>query len=232
MTPTFHLGIEDMEPNNWVAWVFELPGCYSRASTREDTIEIAPAAIQELLERLRQSSLLKMDPPSDFEINISEEFRSIPYSPDYLVNAFFENDQIPLSVPDIIFGTHVLNLNRRELLSIAAHLPQNVLEKNIDGEVQKSIRGILRHIGTAEWWYWDRLGLTFPRTERPDDIFNLLDMVRQYTLEHISDLVGSTEKTTCSGEDWSPRKLLRRAIWHERVHTLQITRYLKSMSSN
>lgn len=229
MTATFHLGIEDMEPGNWVAWIFEFPGCYSRSSNREAAIKLAPDAIKSLTKKLRQAGLLTFEMPLDFNVITAEEFRAFPSSADYLVNAFFDHDKIPLSGFDVIYGAGILGLNRKELLSIVVDLPQAILDRHLEGEVQKTIRGILRHIGTAEWWYWDRMGLAFPREKRPDDIFELLDKIRGFTIERLPDLLGNTQLTTCSGEAWSARKLLRRAIWHEHVHTAQIARYLKSL---
>jgi len=224
-----HLDVEDMEPGNWVAWVFEFPGCYSRATTREEAIKAIPNTVEELFARLSKLGLVEFEISPPFEIVIAEEFRSFNSSPDYLVNAFFENDRIPLSEKDIEYARSLLGLNRHELLSIISELPAAILDRQIAGEVQQNIRGIVRHIATAEWWYWDRFSMAFPRSERPDDLFELLEKIRNYTLQRLPELIGSTQTEVRSGEEWSPRKLLRRAIWHERVHTLQIVRYLRNI---
>jgi len=225
----FHLGIEDIEPGNWVAWVFEFPGCYSRGATREDAIRLAPDAIRELLARLKNVGFSTYDSSIPFRISIQEEFRAYSTPPDYLINAFFLNDQIPLIESDIQYGQVVLNMNRGELLESVGELSKERLDQTITGEVQKNISGILRHIGTAEWWYWDRLGMAFPRAERPEQLFELLRLVRAFTLRNLPDLAGKIQTRVCSGELWSPRKLLRRAIWHERIHTLQIARYCRNL---
>lgn len=221
-----HLGIEDIEPNNWVAWVLELPGCYARGATRELALALVPPVVDELLDRLSTTDFRLSNIVPPFSFAIEEEFRAIPSGPDYLVNAFFRNDSIPLKSSDIAYAAGVFNLNRIELQAIISGLTGVALDREIAGEAQKTIRGIIRHIGTAEWWYWDRLGLAFPREERPHDIAQLLPRVREYTLQRLPELVGSKLITERSGERWSPRKLLRRAIWHERVHTLQIARYI------
>jgi predicted RNase H-like HicB family nuclease len=225
-----NLGVEDLEPRNWVAWVFEVPGCYARASTRGEAISSVPGALEEMLARLRQAEFLAFDgyrPPIDFVI--AEEFRAFQSSPDYLVNAFFENDRIPLTVGDIVYARCLLDLNRRELLSVVSDVPVAARDKSIPGEAQQNINGILKHIGTAEWWYWDRLDMAFPRQERPDELFDLLTRVRDFTFTQLLGLVGDVRTTVRSGEQWSPRKVMRRTIWHERVHSLQIARYLKTL---
>jgi len=223
----FHAAIEDMEPGNWVAWVFEYPGCYARASTRDQALGLVPQVIEELLVRLRQAAFLPDNESPEINVAVAEEFRAFQSTRDYLVNAFFDNDRIPLTENDIKYAHCVLGINRNDLLAVIDGLLQNDLSREIQGEVQKNIGGILRHIGTAEWWYWDRLGLAFPRQDRPVDIGTLLATIREFTIKHLPELVGSTLIKTCSGEEWSPRKLLRRTIWHERVHTLQVKRYIE-----
>ncbi|SYZ72320.1 conserved hypothetical protein [Candidatus Zixiibacteriota bacterium] len=222
----YHLGIEDIEPGNWVAWVFELPGCYARGATREEAVERAPAAVSELLKRSKGAGYPVPDDSTPPEIEISEEYRSFKCPPDYIVNAFFEDDKRPLTDADIAYAFPVLNLNRETLLAAVSSLPDSTLYREIPGEVQKNVAGILRHIGTAEWWYWDRLKLAFPREERPPELFELLEKVRNFTMKQLPGLTGSRQSAVCSEEQWSPRKLLRRAIWHEHVHTRQIIRYL------
>lgn len=225
----YRLGVEDMEPGSWIAWVFDLPGCYSPASSREQAIESAPAAIEEMLSRLDRAGIEIEHHLPPIEVNVVEEFRSFPSSPDYLVNAFFEDDKLPLTNDNVEYGRCVLEMNRRELLAIIDDIPEEILEKTITGEVQTNLRGIINHIGTAEWWYWDRLGLIFPREQRPREMKQLLTVIRDFTITHLPDLVGSDMTTVHSGETWSPRKLLRRTIWHERAHTIQIIRYLNEI---
>ena len=134
---------------------------------------------------------------------VAEEFRVFRSSPEYIVNAFFENDKITLTDKDTEHTRSLLALNRHELLSLVSGLPAATLDRPIPNEVQQNIRGILRHIDPAEWWYWDRLGLAFPRSDRPDDVLEMLNKVRDHTLEHLPEFIGGTQTKICSGEQWS-----------------------------
>jgi hypothetical protein len=80
----------------------------------------------------------------------------------------------------------------------------------------------LKHVGGAEWWYLDRLGLAFPKAEVPADPFERLQAVRSHLTQVLPGLAGSREVRGVDGELWSPRKLLRRAAWHERDHVAHI----------
>jgi hypothetical protein len=96
-------------------------------------------------------------------------------------------------------------------------LSEAKLNQTYPGE-RWSINGILNHLGSAEWWYLDRLGLAFPRAQVPEEPLAWLDTVRKrfnstlYKLSDVKRVVG------VDGEFWSPRKLLRRSLWHERDH--------------
>ena len=85
-----------------------------------------------------------------------------------------------------------------------------------------TIRGILDHIGKAEFWYLDRLDLARSQDELPSEPGERLNMVRQQLLTTLPKLAGSSQVVGVDGEFWSPRKLLRRAVWHERDHTAHI----------
>lgn len=80
------------------------------------------------------------------------------------------------------------------------------------------IRGIVNHIGSAEWWYLNRLGLAFARAELPGEHTERLWKVRACLLEALPTLVGVEKVAGREGELWSLRKMLRRALWHERDH--------------
>jgi len=91
-----------------------------------------------------------------------------------------------------------------------------------------NINGILRHIGAAEWWYQDRIRYPFPEDERdmPTDPFERLAVVRDHFNPLRSKLDGEDKVIGLEGEIWSPRKVLRRALWHERDHTEHIRKLL------
>lgn len=49
--------------------------------------------------------------------------------------------------------------SRMDLLDLLATIPQVLREKKFADEPW-NILGIVKHIGSTEWWYLDRLGLT------------------------------------------------------------------------
>jgi hypothetical protein len=69
--------------------------------------------------------------------------------------------------------------------------------------------------------------MAFPGDQLPSEPGERLDMVRTQMVEILPSLAESKLVVGIEGEFWSPRKLLRRAVWHERDHTFHIRNLLK-----
>jgi hypothetical protein len=87
--------------------------------------------------------------------------------------------------------------------------------------------GILKHVAGAEWWYCDRMGLVaFDWSSLPEDPLKALEVSRANTVLRLPELADDSRIVELVGERWSGRKVLRRALWHERDHTEHIRKLL------
>jgi len=209
----YAVGVEDMEPDHWVAWVFAHPGLTGKGNTPAEAV----ASLRMVLK--------------DGDIQVTEQFRAYPSQedPDYLVNAFFEDDKRPLTRDEVRTALDELEISRQELLLLVSRVPLDVLAQSIPGETFGSVQGILRHIARAEWWYCDRLAVAPAGVPFPEDPFAALVVSRDNTRARLPTLVGDERITTLVGETWSARKVLRRTLWHERDHTQHITQRLSEL---
>jgi len=149
---------------------------------------------------------------------IDEDFEKGPGKP-YAVNAWFHEDWKPLTRAEGRRAAALLQWAREDLLAALAGLTAAELDAERPGE-RWSIRGIARHVANAEWWYLERLGLAgVERAALPEDVLERLAAVRARLLHVLPDLEGLDLVVGRNGEFWSPRKLIRRALWHERDHT-------------
>ncbi len=221
----YHLGVEDMEPHHWIAWVFDLPGCYSSAQTQDGAVLLAPARIAEFFDwRARRG---RPSPLADENIQtqVLEVFHAYADKddPQYIVNAFFADDRRPLKPDEIDDALWLLEQTRADLLAVVQPLSPARQKKRIPADERfKTIGGILRHVAWGESWYFDRLGLAFAREDMPKDPFEALQKVRAHTIAMLPGLAGNSQVVERSSELWSARKVVRRAIWHERDHTQHI----------
>jgi predicted RNase H-like HicB family nuclease len=101
----YALALEAMEGDHHIAWVLDLPGCFSSARTQAEAVAGAPGAIRAHLEWLRSCGrparsvhspgmALDGEPIQTQVVEVFQSFLS-PENPDYIVNAFFEDDPAP-----------------------------------------------------------------------------------------------------------------------------------------
>jgi predicted RNase H-like HicB family nuclease len=230
----FLIGMENGDENRSVAWVLGYPGCFAYGPSPEAAFASAGPAIQEYHEWILSQGEESWVDVEDPQIQLDETWNVFCTSDEYervdqgyAINAWFFHDWKPLTEEDIECGLKLLAWSRADLLSVVSGLDQQTLDKKYPNE-RWNIAGIVRHVAGAEWWYLDRLGLAFPRSVLHDDMYERLAKVRTYFNDILPTLAGSLRVVGTDAEFWSPRKLLRRAVWHERDHTQHIRKLLDS----
>jgi predicted RNase H-like HicB family nuclease len=216
----YRVAVEDIEPDHWVGWVLDLPGCFSAASSEAEAITQAPAAIDAYYAWLARHDTALPVAAGPAEVRVAEIFYAFsrPDEPDYLVNAFFADDRRPLSYWEVAGGLRLLAWTRQEL--------EQVIRQATPEQLAGSAGGLLNHISTAENWYFSRLGLALDRERLPAGPVERLVAVRDNSRSQLGQLTGDERVTQLKGEQWSARKVLRRTLWHEQDHTRQLRRLL------
>lgn len=203
----------------WIAHVPDLPGCFGTSENREQAIQAIPGAVEAYFtwcegHGLRVSGL-------SGPMVVAEVIRTWESEDGYEVNAFFASDRPALIADELPQFELLLAATRADLLRAVEGLDQDNLTREFPEE-RWSIAGILMHVARAELWYLDRMALAFPNTKLPGEHFECLAKVREYMLANLPALAKRTGVVTLSGETWSARKVMRRALWHERDHTEHI----------
>jgi hypothetical protein len=228
----FNIGLETEFEGRTMAWVLGHPGCFAYGEDEMEALGAMPDAIQAYTRWVgshtdhnwlpdKQPCFHVADTWDCYTIGEGYEIQKEGYE----VNAWFLDDWKPLAAEEVARGLLVLAWQRVELLETLKDLSDEVLERRYQGE-RWNISGILRHIAAAEWWYMDRLGLVFSRHEMPVEPFERLEKVRNHLIQILPGLVGTKQVLGIDGEFWSPRKLLRRAAYHERDHIDHIRKLL------
>jgi hypothetical protein len=222
----YQLGVEEFEPDHWIAWVFEHPGCYSIGQTRTESIGNAGASIAAYHHwvGLNDPAHNLEDPYID--THVVESFDVKTASDGSRPNALFEDDRQPLKAEDIARTLELLQWTRRDLLAVLDRVPAEKWKDSPTGNSKESVQNIVKHIGAAEWWLMDRLGLGFAKEEVPGDPRERLEKARAQVIKRFPELAGNDQVLKVEGEEWTGRKLARRVVWHERDHTHQIEKLL------
>ena len=216
-----------------IAWALEHPGCFAYGKDGDSALANLPDAFRAYATWIGQHEpawissdkieLRLEDTWQDY--NIDESYDRNEKSDYYMVDAWFRHDWKPLTAVDVQRGLKMLAWSRADLLKTVKGLSDEKLNQTYLGE-RWNINGILKHVGGAECWYLDWLGLALPREQIPDEPFARLKVSRARLNEKLTTLKGSKQVVGVDGEFWSPRKLLRRALWHERDHTVHIQKLI------
>ncbi len=230
------VGMENNNDNHSIAWALEHPGlfAYGRDGREAEANFEQAARDYAVWIEAHGSSWLRSEA---VQVRVEESFDAYFLDRAFelaeqgkhasMVESFFRYDWKPLTAADIEFALKLLAWSRQDLLDTIDGLSERKLNETYDGE-RWSINGILKHIGGAEWWYQERIGHPYPEIENdlPEDARQRLGVTRAHFNALLPKLEGVQQVIGLEGELWSPRKTLRRALWHERDHTVHIRKLL------
>jgi hypothetical protein len=227
------VGVENNMDGRSLAWALDFPGCFADGPDATTSLVRLPQRLLAYETWVGSHTGQPWFILGDFDIRLVEawdgyfinnDLEVIESGDGIEVNAWFRDDWRPFTAEETSRGAQLLSWTRADLQALVKDLSEDVLDKTYPGE-RWSINGILRHIANAEWWYLSRIGLT-EGANWPKDTHARLKAARDRLVEALPDLAGSKIVTGIDGELWSPRKLLRRILWHERDHTGHIARLL------
>jgi uncharacterized damage-inducible protein DinB len=117
-------------------------------------------------------------------------------------------------------------ISRQELVDLVKELPEETLDRKLDNN-PPSIREILCRIAEADLWYTERL------KRWPEAPLFRLAATRGVALERLRALSEAdlNNFTIYDGKKWTPRKVMRRILEHERERIQQIRALLAARQS-
>lgn len=223
------------------AFVPECSGCWVFGRTPERALEKVKVGIEEWFEWLKRHGEKIPAEASKFAVEVGEILR-VNYNP---VEAgkpepLFWSEVAPIRSNEIARTIRLLGYSRSDLLSLVSGLGNEILDWQPSGK-PRTIRNTLKHIGFVEWWYITRLDVELP-AKFPKNVFNLLNYTRKIVIDYLQDFpkekrsgvfqpkrdVGRRAKI-CNL--WTARKVLRRLVDHERLHTRYIEKVLQMYKS-
>jgi uncharacterized damage-inducible protein DinB len=225
------VAVENNNEDRSIAWALDLPGCFAYGSNETEALIRIPQAIlafKNWLDGYSETSWLK--DLGDFDIRLVETFNrhflNKAYEPDESgeleVSAWFHHDWLPLTDTEIEQALQAVTWAHNDLKELVSPLDNAQLDLKLP-EQRWSIRGILRHVANAEWWYLDRLNLANERKDQlPEDVFARMQATLDNLYSTLPEQVGNENVRGREGEFWSPRKVLRRSAWHALDHCQHI----------
>jgi len=195
-----------------VAHVPALPGAAARGKTVEEAKEAIRVAIGEYLSLLRDVG--EPVPKASEDVHLEfEEVNTTTFLTDY--------DALRPNEMETLFRW--MAISRQELMDLVKGLPEDALKWKSD-EDTLSISEIICHMAEADLWYTERL------KQWPEAPLFRLAATRGVALERLRALseADRARATIFEGQEWTPRKVMRRMLEHEREHITQLRKLVEA----
>lgn len=217
-------------------FVQELPGCYSRSPSLDEAVAKAPLKIREFLDWLKGHGEDIGESDYEIETETSEIVRG--NWPVHLGDsqALFKADLRPLEGEEIKRCIRFIRYAREDFMDLYSRAPKDAQEWKPDPSTPRHIKRIAEHVADVDLFYLERL-----RARRFEDWpLGFLEASNELTIMRLSNL--SEDEMNCAvsyhppggwtgttePEGWTARKVLRRFIWHDRLHTSTARKLLRS----
>ena len=206
-------------------YAVDLPGAFTRGENLSAAIAKMPAEIKSYL-------AWKGDPVPDLiEIVIAEEKESELDIRDADSDAIFDNEKASLTREEYE-GLKALALrSAKDFQALYESIPDkdaelSPLRKTFYGQVPHTAREMYEHTKNVNAYYFGEIGVD---TDNDGDIFAC--RLRGFdTLEAQPDFLHMPVIEGNYGEFWSLRKMLRRFIWHDRIHAKAMWRMARMIN--
>jgi hypothetical protein len=232
----------EVGPDATGAFVPDCPGCWVFGRTKESALKKVRSAVVDWIEWLRRQGgeipysgrNLRVDLRRQIEIEVAEMMQ-VAYNPAKAgkPEPLFWSEVLPVKKDDIRRTIKLMDYSRKDLRNLVSNLTKEQLNFKPPGQ-PRTIKNCLKHIGYVEPWYINRLNIELPENY-PKDVFEFLNYTREIVVNSLSDIhrekmrevFQPTKYKSPTCDLWTARKVLRRLVDHERLHTRYIQKVLK-----
>ena len=199
--------------NDTLLYANNFPGAFTRGASKEE-------AILKMPEEIRRFQLWKGEtPPHDYEIEIVQEKKSDLQIKDADSDVLFTIEDSPLTVEEYHFLKLLALKSANDFYTLYSSFPDKhksalPWRKTFYGSVPRTAEEMYQHTKNVNEYYFSEIGV---KSDNEGTIFSC--RARGFeTLENIAGYLSLDTVTGSYGEQWSVRKVLRRFIWHDRIH--------------
>lgn len=224
----------EVGPDGTGAFVPECPGCWVFGRNPERALEKARNAVTGWFSWIEKHGESVPVRSTVIEVEVAEVLK-VDYNP---VKAgkpepLFWSEIPPVKKEDIMRTVHLMTYSREDLLNLVSNLDRETLNWKPPNE-PRTIRNCLKHIAFVEPWYITRLNITVSWTF-PRNVFDLLKATREVAIKNLRTLRREKRSGVIQPEEdlspicnlWTARKVLRRLVDHEVLHTKYIEKVLR-----
>ena len=194
-------------------YAVDFVGAYTRGETLEAAVRKMQAEICSYLKWCGKKAVTSMD------IVIIEEKVSELAICDADSDVLFESEKAPLTAEEYIKLKALALKSAQDFLALYDSVPDKNAtaapeRKTFYGQVPRTANEMYEHTKNVNTYYFAEIAV------KADHDGNIYECRKRgfEALESNPDFLQNTVRKGSYGEDWSLRKVLRRFIWHDRIH--------------
>lgn len=208
--------------NDTLLYAIECVGAF----TRGENLDIALKKMQqELVSYFKWKEECVVD---RFEVVIIQEKQSELVIKDADSDVLFESEKIPFTMSEYEELKALALKSAQDFLNLYRSIPDknvgdNILRQTFYGQVPRTATEMYEHTKNVNAYYFAEIDV------EADNIGNIYECRKRgfETLEKKADFLKNLVIEGSYGEDWTLRKVIRRFIWHDRIHAKAMYRMAK-----
>lgn len=208
------VGLEQGADGAIRAHALSILGCEEIGGDPEDALDRFSRSLGGMIRELGRIGMTIPAPGVELEITVDEWVATDAEIAKGESIACFDRDRTALLDAERIAGLHLLGDLRGRILSRVRRARNEDLEAI--GSPEVNVRSILDDLAQAQWWTLTRLGAS-PLADVPDGVVARLDTAMALVVQCFADMPADIRggSVALDGEEWTPRKVLRRLLWLE-----------------
>lgn len=209
------VGLEEGADGMLLAQALSLPGCAAAGPSPEAAMAEFEQALVQWLRFLASAGERVPAADEEIQVSVDEWIATDAQVGRGESTALFEADLPALEQDEAERGVRRLGDLRGLLLARVRRrrdLNLDVPAPGTDG----TVRQVLEELARAQWWTLSRLGAS-PMAGAPDHTLARLDTAAALVVDRMTTLPDDARarRLELDGEEWTPRKVLRRLLWLE-----------------
>ena len=199
--------------NDSILYAGNFIGAFARGASKEE-------AIRKMPEEIRRFQLWRGEPPFDeYELEIVQEKESDLQIRDADSDVLFTTEIEPLCAEEYQYLKSLALKSAEDFYALYTSFPDKhksalPYRKTFFGPVPRTAEEMYQHTKNVNGYYFSEVGA---KADNEGSIVSC--RARGFeALESIADFLSLGTVTGSYDEQWSVRKVLRRFIWHDRIH--------------
>ena len=208
--------IAEYNDNGALLWADAYCGAYTRGKTVGEALEKFPKALSAYA---RWAYGTPMPDLSEADFVVTHACKSDLQVEDADSNVLFPSERLPMDMTEYTQKKMLCIKSAQDFEKLVASIPQKdrALKKSrrtFYGKIPCSAREMADHTNRTLEYYASGLGIAFDNegglTENRKRLFRAIEATPNFLLPRVHEAP--------DGELWTLRKLMRRLIWHDRIH--------------